>query len=188
MKNPFLIGERIYLRPLEMSDVPACLRWINDPEVTRTLMIYTPLNEIREREWFERHYKDDREIILAVALKANDQHVGNAGLHRIEWKNRQGELGIMIGERDEWDKGYGSEAIELILRYGFERLNLHRIYLRVYANNPRAIRCYERAGFQREGTQRESHFAEGKYWDTLMMGILAREWRELRSSKKGELV
>lgn len=188
MKNPFLIGERIYLRPLEMDDVPTCLRWINDPEVTRTLMIYTPLNELREREWFERHYKDDREIILALALQEKDKHLGNVGLHRIDWKNRHGELGIMIGEKDEWGKGYGGEAIGLILRYGFERLNLHRIYLRVYANNQRALRCYEQAGFRREGVQRESHFAQGRYWDTLMMGILEGEWRELHSSEKGAVV
>lgn len=189
MKNPFLIGERLYLRPLEQEDVPTCLRWINDPEVTRTLAAYRPLNEPREREWFEGHYKDDREIILAIVLKKQDKHVGNTGLHRIDWKNRETELGIMIGETEEWNKGYGTEAIGLMLDYGFERLNLHRIYLRVYANNPRAIRCYEKAGFQREGVLRESIFNEGRYWDTIIMGILEGEWRKLRStSNKGTLV
>jgi len=188
MENPFLIGERLYLRPLEMEDVSTCLRWINDPEVTRTLAMYRPLNEPREREWFEGLYKDDREILVAIVLKENDKHIGNIGLHRIEWKERQAELGIMIGEKDEWDKGYGAEAIRLMLEYGFERLGLHRIYLRVYANNPRAIRCYEKAGFRQEGVLRESHFSEGRYWDTIIMGLLEEEWRELRSADRGTLV
>lgn len=189
MKNPFLIGERLYLRPLEESDIPTCLRWINDPEVTRTLATYRPWNELREREWFQGNYKDDREIVLAITLKENDKHLGNIGLHAIQWKDRQAELGIMIGEREEWDKGYGAEAIGLMLEYGFERLGLHRIYLRVYGHNPRAQRCYEKAGFRREGVMRESVFSEGRYWDTLFMGILDREWRELRApTGKGKLV
>lgn len=171
-----------------MTDVSTGLRWINDPEVTRTLGAYRPMNELREREWFESRYKDDKEIGLAIVLKGQDKHIGNIGLHRIDWKNRQAELGIMIGERDEWDKGYGAEAIGLMLGYGFERLNLHRVYLRVYANNPRAIRCYEKAGFRREGLLRESHFSEGRYWDTTIMGILEGEWRGLRSAAKGMLV
>jgi len=188
MKNPFLIGERLYLRPLEMADVPTGLRWINDPEITRTLGIYRPMNEVREREWFENRYKDDKEIVLAIVLKEQDKHIGNIGLHRIDWKERGAELGIMIGERDEWDKGYGTEAIGLLLGYGFERLNLHRIYLRVYTNNPRGIRSYEKAGFRKEGLLRESHFSEGRYWDEIIMGILEEEWRELRSQDKGTLV
>jgi len=178
MRNPFLIGERLYLRPLELGDLEACLRWINDPEVTRTLALYRPLNSLREREWLERLYKDDRDIVLAIILKESDKHIGNVGLHRIDWKDRRAELGILIGEREEWGKGYGAEAIELMLDYAFTKLNLHRVFLRVYANNPRAIRCYEKIGFRREGVLRESHFAEGRYWDTLVMGILQREWRE----------
>ncbi|MCR4404738.1 MAG: GNAT family N-acetyltransferase [Candidatus Acetothermia bacterium] len=189
MKNPFLIGERLYLRPLEESDISTCLRWINDPEVTRTLGMYRPMNEPREREWLESRYKDDKEIGLAIVLKENDKHIGNIGLHGLDWKNREAELGIMIGEKDQWDKGYGHEAIELMLGYGFDRLGLHRIYLRVYENNLWAQRCYEKAGFRREGVMRESVFSEGRYWDTILMSLLEREWRELRSkSGKGELV
>lgn len=188
MKNPFLIGARLYLRPLEEADIPTCLRWINDPEITRTLATFRPWNELREREWFQGLYKDEHNIGLAIALKENDKHIGNIGLHGLDWKNREAELGIMIGEKDEWDKGYGSEAISLMLEYGFERLNLHRIYLRVYEHNPRAQRCYEKAGFRREGVMRESVFNEGRYWDTIFMGILEREWRELRAtSGKGKL-
>lgn len=184
MQNPFLIGERLYLRPLELDDLENCLRWINDPEVTRTLAIYRPLNSLREREWLERLYRDDRDLVLAIVLKESDKHIGNTGLHGIDWKDRQAELGIMIGEKGEWGKGYGAEALGLMLDYAFTKLNLHRVYLRVYANNPRAIRCYEKLGFRHEGTLRESHFAEGRYWDTLIMGLLQREWLERRSSER----
>ncbi len=182
MKNPFLIGKRIYLRPLEMSDLERCLRWINDPEVTRTLAMHRPWSELREREWLERLYRDERDIPLAIVLKEDDRHIGNVGLHQLNWKDRHAMLGIMIGEKDEWGKGYGTEAVELMLRYGFERLNLHRIYLYVHEHNPRAIRCYEKAGFRHEGTLREAYFLEGRYYDTLVMGILRQEWEALRSA------
>jgi RimJ/RimL family protein N-acetyltransferase len=90
----------------------------------------------------------------------------------------------MIGDKRHWNKGLGTEAMQLLLKHGFETLNLHRIYLRVFANNPRAIRSYEKAGFVVDGRLREAHFADGVYIDDLLMSVLRPEWQARNQSKK----
>lgn len=177
MDKPFLIGERLYLRPLEEEDIDRCLVWINDPEITAMVALRFPFNRAREREWFATLYKDDRNIALAIVLKDGDRHIGNCGLHQIAYPNRHAQFGIMIGEKEEWDEGYASEASRLILDYGFDQLGLHRISLQVYAYNLRAQRVYEKLGFTREGILRESYYRDGRYHDTVIMGILRSEWR-----------
>ena len=102
--------------------------------------------------------------------------IGRVGLFAIDWSRREGELGILIG-RDHWGKGYGREVARTMLRYGFDTLNLNRIYLRVNADNERGIKAYEAAGFEREGVLRSHMFVEGKYIDMVMMGVLRDEWR-----------
>jgi RimJ/RimL family protein N-acetyltransferase len=94
-----------------------------------------------------------------------------------DWISRNAEVGIVIGEKDYWNKGYGSEAMQLMLKHGFETLNLHRIWLRVYGFNTRAIRAYEKSGFVHEGRKREASFIQGKYHDVLIMSVLQPEWK-----------
>lgn len=177
MQTPFLIGERVYLRPLEEEDLDRCVRWINDSEITTNLLLRFPMNRKREREWFDSQYKDNANILLAIVLKDGDRHLGNCGLHQVDYVNRNAEFGIMIGEKEEWGKGYASEAAQLITRYGFEQLGLHRIGLEVFSCNPRAQRVYEKIGFVHEGTMRESYFRNGKLHDTIIMGMLAADWK-----------
>ncbi len=94
-------------------------------------------------------------------------------MHNIDWKNRSAELlGIFTGEKEYWGQGYGSDAINALLRFAFREMNLHRIYLHVHDYNERAIRCYEKCGFQLEGRQREALFRDGRYHDVLLMSIL----------------
>lgn len=134
--NKFIENERIYLRPIEESDIPTMLNWINDRDIIRSLIIqYFPVNEQWEREWVKNLYKSRENIILAIIVKENDTHIGNAVLHRIDFVNRNAEYGIMIGKKDYWGKGYCLEVTKLMLYYGFEILNLHRIYLRVFDFN-----------------------------------------------------
>ena len=178
MQNPFIVGDKIYLRPLEMEDIDSFVVWLNDDEVRQYLMRISPLNRIREREFVENLYKDDREMVLGIVLKENDQLIGNIGLGRISIPHRQTGLGIFIGDRGCWSKGYGTEALNLMLEYGFNQLNLHRIHLNVLSFNARAIRAYEKVGFKREGVLREHVYRNGKYHDVHYMGILESEWRE----------
>ena len=178
MRNPFLIGERIYLRPIDGDDLDRCLRWINDPLVTATLTMRFPMSRAQEESWILSHYKDHSDLPLAIVVKEQDQHVGNCGLHSIDYVNRSAEFGIMLGEKDQWGKGYAPEAARLIIDYGFNQLGMHRIFLHVYSHNERAQRVYENVGFIPEGSMRESYFRDGRYYDTLIMAILESEWME----------
>jgi UDP-4-amino-4,6-dideoxy-N-acetyl-beta-L-altrosamine N-acetyltransferase len=178
MQNPFIVGDRIYLRPLEMDDIDSFILWLNDEEVRQYLMRISPLNRIREKEFIENLYKDDREMVLGIVLKENDQLIGNIALTHISIPYRQASLGIFIGDKSCWSKGYGTEALNLMLGHGFNQLNLHRIFLTVLSFNARAIRAYEKVGFKREGVFREHMYRDGKYHDVYYMGILEGEWRE----------
>jgi RimJ/RimL family protein N-acetyltransferase len=95
----------------------------------------------------------------------------------IDWRNRSGEVGIMIGEKACWNQGYGTETMQRLLEHGFNTLNLHRIWLQVYAKNPGGIRAYEKAGFTHEGTLRQAHYQHGKYYDVHIMSVLREEWQ-----------
>jgi RimJ/RimL family protein N-acetyltransferase len=177
MEVPFILGERIYLRPLDEADLDRCLRWINDPEVLVTLGRRQPTGRAAEKEWLQEQYKSDKHMNLAIVLKDGDRHIGNCGFNEIDYINRSAVFGILIGEKDTWGQGYGPEAARIILEYGFEELGLHRIGLDVYSHNARAIRAYEKAGFIREGTLRESYYRNGVYHDTIVMSVLESEWR-----------
>ena len=111
--------------------------------------------------------------------------VGNCGFHKIDWRNRSAELGIFIGEKSYWSQGYGTEAMRLLLKHGFETLNLNRIFLRVFNSNLRAIRSYEKAGFIAEGKMRQAEFRRGAYKDVILMSVLRSEWDGARGSEPG---
>ena len=168
-------GERIRLRAMEREDIPRCLKWLNDPGVTRYLTLYLPFSQDAEEEWFERHLRDERSRVFAIET-AEGRHIGNIGLDDINWKDRHAKLGIFIGERDFWGRGYGTDAVRTVLRLAFQEMGLHRISLHVFEFNQRAKRCYEKCGFREEGCLREAHFTDGRYHDVLLMGILAREF------------
>ncbi len=176
MQTPFLIGTNIYLRPLERSDAATAQAWLNDPEVTRTLRRFWPISLRAEEDYIESIQKSEHDLAVVVVLKAEDQPIGLAGLHHIDFKDRHAEFGIGIGVKSEWGKGYGTETTRLMVDYAFATLNLHRVHLQVYAYNPRGQRCYEKVGFRTEGVLREHCYREGRYWDSIVMGILREEW------------
>jgi len=171
-------GEMIRLRPIEREDLPRFVRWFRDPEVRRHLGAYLPFSLVQEERWFERTLEqiERGESVLLAIETSEGVHIGNIGLHRINWKDRNAELGIMIGEKEYWDQGYGTDAIRTLLRVAFDEMNLHRVYLRVDADNRRGIRCYEKSGFRQEGTLRDAVFREGTYHDQWLMSVLRPEW------------
>jgi RimJ/RimL family protein N-acetyltransferase len=178
MSVVFIEGERLYLRPLGVEDLDRCVRWINDPEVLQFLGRRFPMGREQEKEWLADQYKSEDQLNLAIVLKEGDRHIGNCGFNEIDYLNRSAVFGILIGEKDAWSCGYGPEAARLIVEYGFRTLGLHRVSLEVYSSNPRARKAYAKVGFKLEGTQRESYFYDGQFFDTHTMAILANEWRE----------
>jgi diamine N-acetyltransferase len=169
------------LRAPERSDIPSFVAWLNDPQVRQGLFLKFPLSRAEEEQWFDDMLKRPQpEHPMVIEIQDGDQwvSVGNCGFHDIDWRSRGAEVGIFIGEKSYWNQGYGTRVMGLILKHGFTTLNLNRIFLRVFANNPRAIRAYEKAGFIHEGRLRQSEFQDGQYHDTLIMSVLRQEWTE----------
>jgi diamine N-acetyltransferase len=167
-------GERIVLRAIERQDLPRYVQWLNEPLVLEHFGRYSPLSLAQEEQWYEKMLQDPS--VHNFAIEYEGRHVGGAGFGRIEGYNRAAEVGLFIGIPELWDQGLGSDALETLLRFGFEQMNLHRIYLRVFAENKRAIHLYEKAGFRHEGCWRQAEFRHGRYHDLLWMGILRDEW------------
>jgi len=175
----FLVGERLYLRPLEREDLPLLRRWANDPEVRALIGEVLPMSEAAAEEFYE-HVRTDRERVwLIIVLREGDRPIGEAGLLRIFYPWRSTDMSIVIGEKDCWGQGYGAEVARLLLGLAFDGLNMHRVAVGVVGFNERALRFWERVGFRREGLQREGYFCGGKYHDFVMMSILEEEYRAL---------
>jgi [ribosomal protein S5]-alanine N-acetyltransferase len=182
MKNPFRIGTKIYLRPLEREDAPLLIPWLNDQEVTQMLAIHRPINLQSEEEFIAKVYQSEHDLVLGIAVRQNDSLIGVSGLHQIDFKNRHANFGISIGEKGEWGKGYGTEATFLMVQYAFDTLNLNRVRLLVFESNTRGIRAYEKVGFKQEGVLRQDRFHDGRYWDTITMAILQQDWETAKQA------
>lgn len=172
----FYEGQRIYFSPIEPEDEPLVRRFINDPGNWQGLMHRGPVNSCREREWVESLGRDEKDCVFGIVIREGDRLIGVTGLHNIHAVNRSASFGINIGDRTFQNKGYGTEATLLCLRYGFEELNLNRIALSVFSNNPRAIRCYQKAGFVQEGCLRQAVFRNGRYENEYRFAVLREEW------------
>lgn len=178
MRHPFLIGDRLYLRGIEEDDLRGpYFQWFNDQEGDRyTNHASFPNSMTRMTAFFERVAQGPNDLVLAIVLKDGDRHIGNVALHNINWQHRRAELRIVVGEPDMRGKGYGSEAMKLLLRHAFEKLNLHRVYLGVRADHAAAIRAYEKCGFVIEGRLRQEYLRGGVWHDAVRMGLLAEEF------------
>ncbi len=179
MQNPFYLGPRMYFRPLEREDAPRVAGFFNNPEVRRNLLRYRPLTVGQEVAFLERIASSEQDVVLGVMLREGDRLTGLVGLHELDFRDRRASFGIALGEPSEWGKGYGSEATRMMMDYAFGTLNLNRVTLHVFEDNLAGIRAYEKAGFQREGVLRQHHYNEGRYVDTLAMGVLRSEWKPL---------
>lgn len=173
-----IVGKHVRLRAIEKEDLPRFTEWLNDAEVRRNLVLHQPLSLAQEEKWYEDILKkpvSEQPLSIDILSDGGWQHAGNCGLFDFDEHARSAEIGIFIGQKSLWGKGYGCEAMRLMTRHGFLQLNLNRIFLRVFETNPNAIHCYEKAGFKHEGRLREAHFLDGRYIDVLIMSILKSE-------------
>lgn len=170
-----LEGDNIYLSPKNIEDVNIYTKWLNDFQTTDYIGRSAQLYSLEtEREYLENHSND--EATFAIIRKSDDEIIGTIGLEQINHVHRKGTLGIFIGDKESRGKGFGSEAIKLILDYGFNYLNLNNIKLDVLDVNSRAIACYKKCGFKEIGIRREANYTNGKYHDIISMDILAKEF------------
>jgi len=176
-------GKLVKLRAYEKSDLDALMKWVNDEEVTDLLggeMLVYPVSSMAEEKFIEAAANpSDKQKNFVIETIAERKYIGAISFNVIDWRNRSAGMGIAIGDKSLWGKGYGTDAMRVLMRLGFDKMNLHRLWLHVFDYNRRAIASYEKCGFKREGVLREEHFARGKYHDTIVMGILESEYRAL---------
>jgi RimJ/RimL family protein N-acetyltransferase len=173
----FLEGERVFLRPIGTEDTELYFRSLFNKE-TR-MLTGTQKHFTREQihQYIENKGQDSSSVLLLICLCENDQVIGDVQIGDIDRNNRNAFIRISIDQNAYQGKGYGSEALLLMLDYGFGILNLHRIELNVFAFNERAIHTYEKLGFQREGVQRQALYYNHAYHDSILMSMLADEYR-----------
>lgn len=179
IKSRFLIGKRVYLRALEKEDLIYIRKWSNDPEIRKLIGEVASMSQADADKFLERVYSDNTREWFVIVVKEDDRVIGEAGLLRMFPAWRTTDISIIIGEKDAWGKGYGTEAILLLLDYAFRYLNFHRVAIGVVGFNKSAIRFWEKVGFKKEGIQRDGYYYNHKYYDFVMMSILEDEFREL---------
>ncbi len=176
-----LKGVLVSLRPVRRSDAVYFLKWFNDPDITRYLELDFPMSEMYLEKYIEELVSGQTGTDVIFMIEANEgdssRCIGSTMLDHVDRKNQNAEFAIVIGEKEYWGKGYGMESAKLLLQYGFEELNLHRITSSTFSFNKRALRLHTRLNFKEEGRQRESIFREGKFHDEVNFGILRGEYK-----------
>jgi UDP-4-amino-4,6-dideoxy-N-acetyl-beta-L-altrosamine N-acetyltransferase len=170
-----LSGNKIRLRPFEKSDLEKCKQWVNDPEIATLIKRVLPVSMHEHIKWYEKVITDRTKVTFALETTEKEQYIGNLGLEYIDWTSRKARFWIYL-DKAQWDKGYGKEAVSLLLNYSFYSLNLNKIYLDVGSFNKRAIKVYESIGFSTEGVLRQDFYTNGTYVDVLRMAILKRDF------------
>lgn len=187
--EPIFRGELVYLIPPDPeADAELFARWMRDSEFVR-LMDTDPARLMsieNHKQWLEKELLEEKskdEMFFMIRTQQEEKTIGLIGLDGIRWVHGDAWIGIGLGEREHWGKGYGTDAMLVMQRYAFDELNLHRLSLTVFEYNQRAIRSYEKAGFIVEGRARKFLKREGRRYDMIFMGILRDEWEGLIGCK-----
>lgn len=171
-----ICGEKINLRAVERGDLEQLVRWRNDPVIFRGFFSTFPLSLGAQADWYEDLLRRIDKKLFVIEAK-DGQAVGTIGFDHIDWKNQKAEFGNMLVDKGHRGCGYASDATRTALRFGFEQMNLNRIYLEVYAWNQEAVQLYQKSGFKIEGVLQQAYFTEGKFNDTVLMAIVRDDWR-----------
>lgn len=171
-------GKKTKLREYRIDDVETVLKYINDPEIKHLMHNDVPylLTLQDEMKWFEGRSAKKDTYSFAIETLEDGKYIGGCGINTLDWKNSVACVGIFIGDKDYWGKGYGSDAMTTLIKFIFNQMNINKINLYVYDFNKRAIKSYEKCGFQIEGVLRQEVFKNGQYHDDIVMGILRDEY------------
>ncbi|GHS86637.1 N-acetyltransferase [Bacteroidia bacterium] len=174
-------GEQVYLSPMSLDDAELYTKWWNDPLVTDNMGVTFMNNTfLSERDWMEDMLKKMQPSYAIVRL-SDDQVIGNVGFENVNNIHRVAEIGMFIGEKTDRGKGYGKEAMQLALDYGFGVLNFNNILLRFYEYNAFMFETYKKMGFKEIGRRRKSHYLRNAYFDEIYMDILQSDWYERKT-------
>jgi RimJ/RimL family protein N-acetyltransferase len=178
-RRRFMIaGEHVILRAFEREDAERCYRWMNDPNIVRTLKTRYPIAFQTEVEWLESAMVDGAtERHFAIERKDDRTHIGNASLHDIDWVSRTSWFGLFIGEPTAWNRGFGSDAIQTLVRFAFDDMNLHKLRINVFDYNDRAKHVLKSRGFVEEGKLARDFYREGEYHDIVILSIFRDAFR-----------
>ena len=182
-----LEGKYVELRQIEESDLPKLRDWRNSPYIRAYTRGYRPLNMLNQNKWLSSLLTDQTNIMFIIERLESSEIIGCCGLTHINWKEGHGEVSIYIGEEKWQEKGYASDTLQLLLKYGFCELRLHRIYAIIFEYNESSIKFFEKNGFKLEGRHREARFWDGKFHDELVYGILDYEYFGKSSGNKDSL-
>jgi RimJ/RimL family protein N-acetyltransferase len=178
---PHMIGKHVMLREYRQDDFAHIRKWVNDRATTEYLsaLFWFPQSETDTGEFLSRAMRSAPNAAYFVIADVNDEsYIGQLDIFEINWRIRLGKLGTVIGNEEKRGRGYGAEALKLLIDYAFGILGLERLELDVYADNKRAIRCYEKAGFVHEGTRRRAAMVNGRYADVHMMSVIREDWQK----------
>jgi len=188
VKHAFLVGDNIYLRGLCLEDLEGeYVAWFNDAEVCQYNSHHVfPYNKQMAESYIKNVATTRTALILAIVLKSTDKHIGNISLQNIDPISRSAEFAIIVGDKNEWGKGYSKEAAFLIAKHGFASLNLHRIYCGTSAQNGAMQKLALYLGMQQEGRRREALYKNNVYEDIIEYGLLSKEFFEKFASEYGD--
>lgn len=172
------IGKKVRLRGVKIEDVEPAYEYMSDPEVLLNLSpgIPYPMTLERERQWFESQIEMKDTYNFSIEDIETGLYIGGCGINKIDWKNGVATVGIYIGDKDFRGKGYGTEAMGILIDFIFNQMNINRIQLFVFSFNERAIKSYKKNGFVEEGRLKQSIFRNGKYYDEIIMAILRENY------------
>lgn len=167
-----IVGDQINLRALNESDSSRLLKWVNNPELKIMTGTVFPVSNLEHERWFENKITNQDEKMFGIEIIEESELIGVVGLKSINYINSNAELYIYIGNQTYFGKGYGKDAVQTIIKFAFEELNLHKVYLEVFSYNKKAQSLYEKVGFKVEGILKESLFKQGSFYDKIIMGII----------------
>jgi UDP-4-amino-4,6-dideoxy-N-acetyl-beta-L-altrosamine N-acetyltransferase len=172
-----IIGKKVTLSAVNKESIEQFRKWRNRPELRKYFREYKELSKEMQERWFESKVLGDTDQVnFEIRDKKTSKLIGHCGLYYISWVHRHAEFGIYIGDDSYRGGGYGSDALRVLIKYGFDDLNLNRIWCEVYDNND-ALKMYEHIGFVREGVFRQSYYNEGRYWDAHILALLKEEFK-----------
>ncbi len=178
MYGPILKGKKVILQPPKLSEAKRYLEWLNDDEVTRYIATFTGMTLEKEREYLKLKKKDD--LLYWSVYTKSGKHIGSTGFHEVSQNHKRVLWGIMLGDKTEWGKGYGTDVLMTLLDYVFKKLKFQRFELGVFHKNIAGIKCYKKCGFKTEGIKRKYFIKGDETYDEIIMAVTDDDYKKLK--------